>query len=165
MELLQKCRKIKLLVTDVDGVLTNGGIIYGQGELELKIFNVKDGYICQYLLAAGIKLAIITGRWSDVVERRAVELKFNYVVQGASDKLKELKKLQEKEALRPEEIAYIGDDLNDLETMNYVGLSAAPNDAFDYIKSEVDFVCSRKGGDAAFREFADLILKSREMPA
>lgn len=165
MELLQKYRKIKLLVTDVDGVLTNGGIIYGQGELELKIFNVKDGYICQHLLAAGIKLAIITGRWSDVVERRALELKFNYVVQGVSDKLTELKKIQEKEALTPEEIAYMGDDLNDLDAMNYVGVSAAPNDAFDYIKSEVDFVCSRNGGDAAFREFADLILKSREIPA
>lgn len=157
----QKCRAIKLLVSDVDGVLTNGGIIYNDSGIETKQFNVKDGFICKHLLAAGIKTGIITGRSSKVALLRAQELKFTHILQGVEDKLGALKKILEQEGLLPDEVAYIGDDLNDLEILRYVGLSAAPGDAFDYITAEVDYICQRKGGEGAFREFADLILKYR----
>ncbi len=159
--LKQKCQKIKLLVTDVDGVLTDGGIIYNDTKVETKQFNVKDGYICKYLLNSGIKLGIITGRSSKVVQHRAEELRFSFIYQGIDDKLQKLKQIQSEENLLPDEIAYIGDDLNDLEILKYVGLSAAPADAFDYVTSEVDYICKRNGGEGAFREFADLILKFR----
>jgi 3-deoxy-D-manno-octulosonate 8-phosphate phosphatase (KDO 8-P phosphatase) len=160
--IIEKCKKIKLLVTDVDGVLTDGGIIYDESKIETKRFNVKDGYICKYLLNSGIKLGIITGRSSKVVQHRAEELRFSHIYQGANDKLSVMKVIQQLEHVTPSEIAYIGDDLNDVDLFKYVGLSAAPNDVFDYIANEVDYVCSRKGGDGAFREFADLILKYRK---
>jgi len=157
----KKCAAIRLLATDVDGVLADGGIIYdGSGE-ELKRFNVKDGYICKYLRQAGIKLAVITGRSSKAVQRRAEELKFDYILQGVAAKLEALKEIAARENLAPSQIAYIGDDLNDLEAIRYAGLSATPADAFDYIANEVDYICTRKGGEGAFREFADLILKHR----
>ncbi len=161
MKIEDKCREIKLLVTDVDGVLTDGGIIYSSNGNEEKKFNVKDGYICNLLCEEGIELGIITGRKSLVVERRASELGFKYLYQGASDKMAALKKIMVNANFEKREVAFIGDDLNDLEVFKNVGLSATPNDSFDYIKSKVNFVCTRRGGDAAFREFADLILGNR----
>lgn len=154
--------RIKLLLTDVDGVLTDGGIVYGIDSVEIKKFNVKDGFVCKALINDGIKLGIITGRKSEIVSKRAKELGFQYLYQGISDKLQVLNEILDGENLSLNQVAYIGDDLNDLEVLEAVGLSAAPADAFEYIKSKVKFKCIRNGGEGAFREFADYILKNNE---
>ncbi|MFT7233480.1 MAG: YrbI family 3-deoxy-D-manno-octulosonate 8-phosphate phosphatase [Cyclobacteriaceae bacterium] len=161
MNLKDKCKKIKYLFTDVDGVWTDGGITYGLETREYKTFNVKDGFICHILIKEGLHLGIITGRKSEIVERRGNELKFRYIMQGVKDKLKVLKELALEHDFDLSEVAYIGDDLNDLDVMRSVGLSSCPADAFDYVSTQVNYVCQRNGGRGAFREFADLILKNR----
>lgn len=150
--------KIKLLIMDVDGTLTDGRIYIGiQGEA-MKAFHVQDGYaIAQMLPKLGIVPAIITGRESEIVRRRAAELKITELYQGVGDKLAQLKQLAEKHHAGPEEIAYIGDDLNDLDCIRWCGLTACPADAVDSILSEVDYVCRRNGGRGAVREFIDWI--------
>lgn len=162
MSIKSKSKKIKVLITDVDGVLTDGGVIYDGNELELKKFNTKDGYICKFLKNDNIKLGILTGRRSKTVDRRGKELDFDYILQGIENKFDLIIEFIKSEGYALDEIAYIGDDLNDLDLLMNAGLSATTNDAFDYIKSNVDYVCSRKGGYGAFREFADLILTNRK---
>jgi 3-deoxy-D-manno-octulosonate 8-phosphate phosphatase (KDO 8-P phosphatase) len=159
MSLVEKCRNIRLLITDVDGVLTDGQIIYHSDGTESKAFNVKDGFICSFLTAKGIRLAILTGRSSEAVKRRGEELGFSFVIQGKHDKLESFHQMLKESGLTAEQAAYIGDDLNDLDVMNEVGLSAAPADAIESIRKSVDYICQNKGGSGAFREFADLILK------
>lgn len=149
---------VKLLVMDVDGTLTDGRIYIGaQGEV-MKAFDVKDGYAIIHLREQGIEPVIITGRQSGIVEARARELKINELHQGISNKLDRLKKIALKYEAVPEEIAYIGDDLNDLECIRYCGLSACPEDAVSSVKEQVDYVCSHSGGRGAVREFIDKIL-------
>jgi YrbI family 3-deoxy-D-manno-octulosonate 8-phosphate phosphatase len=159
MEHLRK--SIKLLLTDVDGVLTDGGIYYGIGDFsEMKRFHVRDGYICKKLHNSGIKLGIITGRTSLIVQRRATELNFNYLFQGVENKIEIARKIALEENISLQDIAYIGDDLNDLDLLQNVGLSATPGDSIDYIKNNVDYVCKNYGGNGAFREFADYLLQT-----
>lgn len=150
--------KLKMLVMDVDGTLTDGTIyISGQGEV-MKAFDVKDGYAIKHILPTlGIIPVIITGRKSDIVERRARELDINELYQGVSDKVTVLKKAAEKYSVKAEEIAYIGDDLNDLPAIAFCGYTACPQDAVAAVMKQVDYVCRRDGGRGAVREFIDTI--------
>lgn len=156
-----KAEKIKLLITDVDGVLTDGGIIYDDNGLEYKRFNVKDGFIVSHLRKSGILVGAITGRNSKVVENRCEELNFDFHYHGVRDKAQKLEEILEVLDLMVEEVAYIGDDLIDLPLIRKVGFSACPADALPYISAHVDFVSSLNGGQGVFREVSDLILQSK----
>jgi len=152
---------IKILVMDVDGTLTDGVIAISQtGEL-FKNFNVKDGYgIHTILPKLGITPIIITGRSSEIVKNRFSDLGVTEIYQGVSDKLPFLKQLLEKKQVNPSEVAYIGDDLNDLECIQYVGTSACPYDSVEKVKASVDYVCRSNGGFGAVREFIDYLTGS-----
>jgi 3-deoxy-D-manno-octulosonate 8-phosphate phosphatase (KDO 8-P phosphatase) len=158
---LKKASQIKALIFDVDGVLTNGRIIYNEEGKETKQFNVKDGLIIGYLKKARIVVGAISGRESAAVSKRAAELKLDFCHQGIVDKIGVLNKIAEFHNLKKKEIAYIGDDLNDLEVLTNVGLSATPADAPIYIKKRVDVVTEMKGGNGVVREVADLILAAK----
>ena len=151
--------KIKLLLLDVDGVMTDGRIIYFNDGGEAKAFDVKDGHGLKLIQRAGIRVGIITGRQSEVVARRAAELGIEIVYQGAKDKMQPFREIIEKLALEPFEVAYVGDDVVDLPVMRQVGFSATVADAVDDIKPYVDLVTSKPGGRGAVREVCDFLLK------
>lgn len=143
---------------DVDGTLTDGKIhISSEGEL-FKSFNVKDGYGIQKLKQNGIIPAIITGRSSSIVAARAAELGIIDVYQGYSDKVQALELLAAKFRCTYDEIAYIGDDENDLPAMRKCGFAACPADACETVKCECDYVCGLRGGEGCVREFAEYIV-------
>ena len=150
---------IKLVLLDVDGTLTDGGIYRGNNGEELKRFNVKDGYAIVNAQKLGIEFGIITGRKSELVEIRAKELKIKYLYQEISEKTVILEEIMKKTGLRKEEIAYMGDDLNDVLIMKQVGLSGTPKDAVDEVIQVADFVSKKNGGSGAVREFIEHILK------
>ena len=150
---------IKLVLLDVDGTLTDGGIYRGNNGEELKRFNVKDGYAIVNAQKLGIEFGIITGRKSELVEIRAKELKIKYLYQGISEKTVILEEIMKKDGLSKEEIAYMGDDLNDLLIMKQVGLSGTPKDAVDEVIQVANFVSKKNGGSGAVREFIEHILK------
>jgi 3-deoxy-D-manno-octulosonate 8-phosphate phosphatase (KDO 8-P phosphatase) len=158
---LKKAKKIRAIIFDVDGVLTDGGIIYTSSGEELKRFNVKDGQIISHLHEMNFVTGIITGRTSPIVEKRARELKIDFFSQGAKNKLTSYINFKEKFNLKDEEIAYIGDDIIDLPILLNCGFSGSPKDARDYIKTQVDFITPSKGGEGALRDFIDLILFSQ----
>ena len=150
---------IKLVLLDVDGTLTDGGIYRGNNGEELKRFNVKDGYAIVNAQKLGIEFGIITGRKSELVEIRSNELKIKYLYQGISEKTVILKEIMQKTGLKKEEIAYMGDDLNDILIMKQSGLIGAPKDAADEVIQIADFVSEKNGGSGAVREFVEYILK------
>lgn len=152
---------IRLVVLDVDGTLTDGGIYIDNNGIESKKFNVKDGAGIVLAKNRGIEFMILTGRKSYCVEKRAEELKIKYIFQGIQDKLSFLKDFLYKEEISSEEVAYIGDDINDLSCINFVGFSACPNDAVMEVKRHVNFISHYNGGYGAVREFCDLIIKNR----
>jgi 3-deoxy-manno-octulosonate cytidylyltransferase (CMP-KDO synthetase) len=160
--LLAKMKKIKAIVTDVDGVLTDGSISYISTGEEIKTFNVKDGQICPILKRNGFSLGIITGRFSDMVERRAIELGFDMIEQGCRDKAATIRHFAVQFELSLEEIAYVGDDINDLPAFGLAGLSATPQDAPSYIAHQVDLRLERDGGKGAFRELGERLLEAQE---
>ncbi|WP_461451857.1 N-acetylneuraminate synthase family protein [Mucilaginibacter sp.] len=163
--LQQKAQKIKLMITDCDGVLTDGGVYYGENGEHLKRFNIQDGMGVERLRKiTGVETAIITGESSPSVAKRAQKLQITELHLSAKDKPAVLKEMLNRLQLTGAEIAYIGDDYNDLEIMKLVGLTASPANALPAIKAQVDYVCDNKGGEACFREFAELIiaLKSEE---
>ena len=150
--------KIKLLVMDVDGTLTDGKIYMGENGEVMKAFNVKDGYAIAHMLPEmGIIPVIITGRKSKIVENRAKELGITELYQRVGNKLAQLKIVAEKYNATPEEIAYIGDDLNDLACIEYCGLTACPADAVEKVKKTVNLVCNKKAGEGAVRDFIENI--------
>lgn len=149
--------KIKMLVMDVDGTLTDGTIYISPNGEAMKAFNVKDGYGIVQARKQGIIPVIITGRKSEIVKQRAKELKITELYQGVDDKMKKLKEVAEKYEVCPEEIAYIGDDLNDLECIQYCGIAGCPNDAVDEVKRVVQYVCKLDGGRGAVREFIEIL--------
>lgn len=151
--------KIKLLLLDVDGVMTDGRIIYDNDGGETKAFDVKDGHGLKLIQRAGIKVGIITGRQSKVVERRAAELGIEVVYQGVKVKLEPFREILENLSLRAEEIAYVGDDIVDLPVMRQVGFAATVADAVDDVKPYAAYVSKRCGGRGAVREICDYILK------
>lgn len=151
---------IKLIVLDVDGCLTNGQIIYGESGEETKAFNVKDGLAIKSWMALGHEVAIITGRRSGIVKRRADELGITHLYQGVGDKLRRLKMLCDDLNIAAEEVAAIGDDLNDLRMLAYAGYAYAPADASHYIRERVQHVLARTGGDAAVREMIEDVIRA-----
>lgn len=151
-----KC--VRLFATDVDGVLTDGGMYYSESGDELKKFNTRDGMGIKLLQRAGLITALITMEETKLVMRRAEKLAIPEVHQGARDKLAVLRALAARHGLTLEEMAYIGDDVNDLEALKSVGFSAAPADAMPSVLEVVDYVCRKSGGEGAVREVADLIL-------
>lgn len=153
-----KLENVEILVLDVDGTLTDGGIYIDNNGIETKKFSVKDGLGIKLAKQAGIEVIILTGRESICVKQRAMELGIKYVFQGVQDKVKFLKQFVIENNLNFQNIAYIGDDLNDLSTMQLVGFTACPGDAAKEIKDYVDYKLIQKGGCGAVREFIDLLL-------
>jgi len=160
-DIWEKARKIKLLITDIDGVMTDGGIIYDDRGLEFKKYNVKDGLIVKHLKKSGVLVGAITGRESQVVLNRCEELKFDFHYHGVKDKGKKLKDLLETMEIDLDTVAYIGDDLIDVPILNQVGFAVSPADAIVYVKPFAHWVTQSKGGEGVFREVADLILHSK----
>lgn len=152
-------KKIKLLLLDVDGVMTDGRITYDSAGGETKAFDVKDGHGLKLVQRAGIQVGIITGRQSSIVARRAAELGIELVYQGAKDKSLPFREILEKLALLPEEVAYVGDDVVDLPIMRQVGFAVTVADAVDDVKPYAHMVTKRCGGRGAVREVCDFLLK------
>lgn len=145
----------------MDGVLTDGKIIYTDSGEEIKEFNVKDGLIVSYLKKAGIITGVISGRESAAVTRRCAELKVDFCHQGIVDKAMVFKKLVQHYKLKLKEVMFIGDDINDLPVLRMAGFSVCPADTFDYLKERVDLVTYARGGAGVLREAADLVLTAR----
>jgi 3-deoxy-D-manno-octulosonate 8-phosphate phosphatase (KDO 8-P phosphatase) len=156
----KKMEKIKLLLLDVDGVLTDGRITYDNSGHELKSFDVKDGHGLKMLQRAGIKTGIITGRSSAVVELRAQELGFDFLYQGAKVKLEPYREILAAAELTDDQVAYVGDDIVDLPVLRRVGFSATVADSMNDVKPLVDYVTERNGGRGAVREICDMLIKA-----
>lgn len=153
--------KIKMVIADVDGVLTDGSITIDAGGNELKTFNAKDGSAIKFLQRVGIKFAIITGRQSHAVTIRANELKIKDVYQDAKKKIEVYSKILSENGLKDDEICYIGDDLVDIPVMRKVGFSVAVADAVTEVLEVVDYVTKAKGGKGAVREVVEKIIKGQ----
>ena len=156
-----KCQKIRLVITDVDGVLTDGGRYYSNNGEIFKRFHVRDGMGVNLLLRNGVNTVIITKEISKIVIYWAKSMNVSKVYSGAKIKENELEKICKIYKLTPSNIAFIGDDVNDLELMKRVGLSATPYDGIAQAKKVADYVCKSFGGEGALREVADLILKEK----
>ena len=156
-----KLSRIKLVVTDVDGVLTDGGLYYTDEGLVMKKFQVKDGMGMRLLRLADIKNAIITTDDSELIKIRGEKLKVDYVFLGIWDKENKLLEICRTENISPENVAFIGDDVNDIGIIEAAGVSACPNDAVIEIRDRVDLILQKNGGEGVFREFSDLILKHK----
>lgn len=161
-DLRERARKIQLVAMDVDGVLTDAGMYYTELGDELKKFNTRDGMGIARVREAGLKTAILTGESTQLVVRRGAKLKIDHVFIGVSDKLGCMKSLLETLGLTLEQVAYIGDDLNDYELLCHVGLAAAVRDASRLPKSVAHVVTEAKGGEGAVRELCELILDARQ---
>ncbi len=157
----EKLKNISLLLLDVDGVMTDGGIIYDGNGLETKVFNVKDGHGIKMLQRHGIEVGIITGRTSKVVEIRAAELGIELVYQGALKKLDSYLDIKFRTGLADSQIAYMGDDVIDVPVMKRVAFAVAPSDGLPEARSAAHYVTANGGGKGAVREICDLILKGR----
>jgi len=160
-EIIAAAKKVRWLLLDVDGVLTDGRLYYGNNGEELKAFNIQDGLGIKLLQKAGIGVAIITGRSSALVDRRANELGIAPVVQGREDKLTALQELQASHSMAFEEIAYIGDDLPDLAVIRRVGLGITPANGRPHIAAHAALQTQAAGGAGAVREIADLLLTAQ----
>ena|SRR5579859_417596 len=159
----EKADGIKLLLTDVDGVLTDNGVYYSEAGEVMKRFSIRDGMGVERLRNVGrIVTGIITGETSPSVIRRAEKLGIQELHLGVKDKAGRLKEILERKQLQWSEIAFIGDDVNDLEVLRQAGISACPGDAMPAVRQIVDYVCENKGGHGAFREFAEWLISLRE---
>ncbi|WP_264553452.1 KdsC family phosphatase [Flavobacterium sp. N2038] len=148
----------KLVLTDIDGVWTDGGMYYDQTGNEWKKFNTSDSAGILFCKKANIPVGIITGEDTEIVKRRSEKLKIDFLYQGISDKLTIAKEICKELQISLDDVAYIGDDLGDIELLSKVGISASPANAPEYIKSRVNFVTTKAGGEGAFREFVETIL-------
>lgn len=160
-ELLKIARNIKFLILDVDGVLTDGCIILDNEGNEFKSFHVRDGHGIKMLMRAGIKVALITGRYSKVVDRRAHELGITEVFQKCRDKRIAYSQLAEKYSLNDNEIAYIGDDIIDIPLLKRSGFPVVVADADDEVKAVAKMITKKVGGRGAVREVCDFLLKAK----
>lgn len=158
---LAKARRLSVLLTDCDGVLTDGGVYYGEDGEAMKRFHIRDGMGVERLRALGIETGILSGERSPSLARRAEKLAIREVLLGIKDKGAELTRFLARRGLEPLSVGYIGDDVNDLEVLERVGLSACPSDAMPIVSGRVDFVCEARGGHGAFRELAEAILEAR----
>ena len=159
--IIDRARNIKFIMLDVDGVLTDGRIIFSSKGEELKCFNAQDG--CAMVLAqkAGIKIVFVTGRTSKIVKRRAKEHNVTEVFQGVINKIEVMNKLMKKYKVTPEEIAFLGDDLVDIAIMKKCGFAVAVADAVPEVKEIAHYLTQRGGGKGAIREILDLIIKAQ----
>jgi 3-deoxy-D-manno-octulosonate 8-phosphate phosphatase (KDO 8-P phosphatase) len=157
----RRASRIRFLILDVDGVMTDGGLYYSADGVELKRFNAQDGYGIVRARECGVGIGIISGRETPIVEARARALGIDDVYQGAADKVEAMREIQVRYHLRDEEIAYIGDDVFDLPLLSVVGFSAAPKNARPEVRRKVDLVTSVAGGEGAVRELIDFILTYR----
>ncbi|AUU99742.1 3-deoxy-manno-octulosonate-8-phosphatase KdsC [Phytobacter ursingii] len=160
-QVMAKAEKIKLLILDVDGVLSDGSIYMGNNGEELKAFNVRDGYGIRCALTSDIEVAIITGRKAKLMEDRCETLGITHLYQGQSDKLLAYRELLTRLSLVPEQVAYVGDDLIDWPVMAEIGLSVAVADAHPLLIPRADYVTRIAGGRGAVREVCDLLLLSQ----
>jgi YrbI family 3-deoxy-D-manno-octulosonate 8-phosphate phosphatase len=154
-------KELKLFATDVDGVLTDAGMYYGESGEELKKFNTRDGMGIKLLQAEGVMIAIITMEHTKIVARRAKKLGITEVFQGAKDKVAVLTHLSEKFNIPFEQMAYMGDDVNDVAALQTVGYAAAPADCVDQVRQVVHYICQKNGGEGVVREVIDMILAAR----
>ena len=159
IHLKEKLEKIKLVMTDNDGVLTDSGVYYSEKGEEFKRYSIRDGMGIERLKKhLGIETIIITGENSGSVKARARKLNIKEYYLGVKDKTEILLEVMKKNNIKPENIAFIGDDVNDLEIMKQVGFAASPSDGMDFIKNISDYTCSNRSGNGAFRELAELII-------
>ena len=161
MDLRKKASKIKLLVFDVDGVMTDGSITYDENGIEYKTFNAKDGHGLAKMVRNGLMTAVITGRRNGTVDRRAVDLRFTEVYQGVKNKLPILEAIMQKYELSFDEVSYMGDDEPDIEILKKVAIAACPADAVKKVQEVCNFISSKDGGKGAVRELCDLIYESQ----
>ncbi len=159
--LIEKILKIKLLILDVDGILTDGRIIYDSRGHQLKFFDVQDGFGIHLLRLAGVESAIITAKRSKVVTRRAKDFKVKYIYQDCINKIKPFEDVSKKLNLQPDEVCFIGDDLIDIPVLKRVGFAASVPNAVDEVKEVAHYVTRREGGRGAVREVCDLIIKAQ----
>ena len=160
--LAARCRNLRLVLSDVDGVLTDGTVLLLPGGGEAKAFHIRDGLGIVLARQAGLGIGLLSGRSSDTVARRAAELGIAIVRQGVADKVKVLREIVAAEGIVPSQVAYMGDDVNDLGVMAEVGLSAAPADAPFEVRAQAFMVTDARGGHGCLREFLEAILRSRE---
>ena len=157
----QELKQIKLLLLDVDGVLTDGGIIYGDDGSEIKVFNVKDGLGLRLAMEAGIKVGIVTGRKSKALDHRCRDLGIQYLFDGVQNKAAILTKIVDQTGVDSTNTAFMGDDLPDLALMKEVGLSIAVADAHEIVRQNAHWVTSAAGGCGAVREVCEGLLTAR----
>ena len=165
-ELKRRARKIKLILTDVDGVLTDTGVYYSDKGEVMKRFSIRDGMGVEILRDMGIDTAIITREKSASVKKRGEKLKMPWIFLGIWNKVEYIPTILKKTGLKMEELGYIGDDVNDLEIIQEIakhGLTATPADGMPVIKKEVHYIASFNGGNGAFRDFSDWILEQRKL--
>jgi 3-deoxy-D-manno-octulosonate 8-phosphate phosphatase (KDO 8-P phosphatase) len=160
-EAKQRARDVRMIVFDVDGVLTDGSLFYDNQGQEYKAFNSRDGHGIKMLRASGVKTGIITGRTSQIVLHRARNLGIEYIYQGAEDKLEALQSLLQETGLTPDQIAYMGDDVVDLPVLNRCGLAITVPDAPDEVKARSHVVTQAGAGRGAAREVCELIMRAQ----
>ncbi|TVU73928.1 KdsC family phosphatase [Cobetia crustatorum] len=160
-DIIDRARHVRLLALDVDGVLTDNRLHYDANGVETKSFHVQDGHGLKLILRSGIRVALITGRTSPMVERRAKELGIQDVIQGREDKLVALSQLCREHDIELDQVAYCGDDLPDREAIRRAGLGISVPNAMPYVLSEANWVTSHSGGEGAVREICDLLLKAQ----
>ncbi|MFT5691920.1 MAG: 3-deoxy-D-manno-octulosonate 8-phosphate phosphatase (KDO 8-P phosphatase) [Oceanicoccus sp.] len=160
-KILEKAKPVRLLVLDVDGVLTDGKLYFSNSGDELKAFNILDGQGIKMLQSSGVEVAIITGRQSNIVAKRANNLEIRHLVQGREDKLVALDELRTKLNIDYQQIAYVGDDLPDLAAMRKVQLGITVANGHTFVAEHADWQTSSKGGEGAVREVCELIMRSQ----
>lgn len=160
-ELTAKIKNIKMIIMDIDGVMTRGDIALGNRSEEIKVFDVQDGMGITLARLAGLKVGIITGRESELVSRRARELKIDVLIQGSFFKLPAYLEILKSYQLTDQEICYIGDDIPDMDILERVGLAVAPANGRPEIKAMVDFTTQENGGEGSVRKVIDVILKTQ----
>ncbi len=160
-DILKKARMIRMLLTDCDGVLTDGGVYYSNSGESMKRFHIRDGMGVERLRnLAHIETGIISGEKSISLKRRSEKLLIEECHLGIKEKGATVRSISERRGIPLSSIAYIGDDVNDLSVFSLVGLSASPRDAMSEVKNQANFVCELKGGEGAFREFAELLVNA-----
>ncbi len=160
-DIYSKAKQIRIFISDVDGVLTDGKLYIGRAGLEQKSFHIKDGYGLRLLQQNGIQVVLLSGRHSEATATRARELGIEEVNQGIKDKLSFYERLLREKGLRHEQAAYMGDDLMDIPVLLQVGLAATVADGAKEVKEVVDYIAVRKGGEGAVREMSELILMAQ----
>ncbi len=161
MDVVSRCRPIELLLSDVDGVMTDGGVIFDNQGIEIKRFHIRDGLGVKIWQRLGHQFGLVTGRASHIVQLRAAELGVDLVRQGVEDKLQAVKQIVAERHLRPDQVCFVGDDLPDLPVLKYVGLAVVVGDGSEDLQRQAHYVTKAHGGRGALREVVELVLKAQ----